>query len=605
MRRPLRRPDPDRDRPDRWLRSAVGRAAGIAGLRGFLYTGTGVADGEEAGFSQSLAAALGPEAFGREEAAYAQRLGAAAGGLPTFAAAAETDLDAGGSLATFRSAFAAFGTPFGSAAPGAGIAPISLAGPSQGYYSFASTGAGGTVRVIVLDYSRPTLGDTQRCWLAGQLSAAGVEGTPAVVVGDRDLGRQAPNAATDAGQVVPILVRGAFPAGCSQTGPAAGASAYFFDYPAQNRTYALSSGGRSMPSFGSGTLGYVPPPRRTDTDFVGHGGFLLASVQVSGRDAATNIAPVSVQLVPVLGSLALNPSDGTLLRRSRPALFEALARRPVAGIECRGADAPTNCEVARPDPYVPIPVDCHGSKCPTGVFPEYSFTSSRPDVADFVSADPASLNPRSVLLVRDKPLRDSHSGLLCAFNAGTTTVTVSSGGLSYATKVTVLAGTVQRPCGTTPLLEHSETAAAPQTSPPPAPAPAPAPAPTPVPPSQPVLSTPATPAPTPLPPNASRRCRRSSPRRCSSRPCSHRPRWSRSCRHRRLRPSADPAQRHLAGIGERTGRRRRGGLRHGAVDGRVRPRRRPRAGPPRRRRAERAPLPALAAAAGGGGGARP
>jgi hypothetical protein len=482
--------------PDRWLRAAVSRAAGIAGLRGFLYTGPGVASGPEAGYQTSLAAALGSEGFAREEAAYAQRLGASAGSLPTFAAAAESDLDGSGSLATFQSAFSGYDAPLGSGSPGAGVSPLSATGPGQAYYSFASGGDGGNVRVIVLDYSQPTLGGAQRCWLAGQLAAAGQANTPAIVVGGRDLGRQAPNAAADTGQVVPILVRGTFPAGCPQTAPPAGASAYFFDYPAQNRAYSLTSGGHSMPSFGSGTLGYVPPARRTDTDFVGHGGFLLASVEVSARDPATNVAPVSVQLIPLLGSLALNPTDGTLLRRSRPALFEALARRPLAGIECTGPNAPGGCEVARPDPYVPIPVQCRGSRCPTGVFPAYSFTSSRPDIANFVEPDPASLNPRSVRLVKEKPVLDPHSGLLCAFNAGTTTVTVSSGGLSYSTKVTVLGGTVQRPCGTTPLLEQ-EQAAEPNPAPPLGPSPAPAPAPAPAPPPPPPA-----PAPTPAPPKA-------------------------------------------------------------------------------------------------------
>src|SRR5262249_8594109 len=150
---------------------------------------------------------------------------------------------------------------------------------------------------IVLDYSLPSLGAAQSCWLASQLSAAGAAGTPAIVVGQRDLGRQAPNAAADAAQVVPILVSGAFPAGCPQSGPPAAASAYFFDFPSQNRHYSLTAGGRSIPAFGSGTLGYVPPPLNGENDFVGHGGFLLTSVNVGARDAATNVAPVSVQLI--------------------------------------------------------------------------------------------------------------------------------------------------------------------------------------------------------------------------------------------------------------------------------------------------------------------
>ena len=64
----------------------------------------------------------------------------------------------------------------------------------------------------------------------------------------------------------------------------------------------------------------------------------------------------------------------------------------------------------------------------------------------------SSGNPRSVLVGSNgKPTADPTSGLLCAFNAGTTTVTLEAGGLAYSTEVTVQPGSVQRPCGTVPL----------------------------------------------------------------------------------------------------------------------------------------------------------
>ncbi|HKZ14925.1 MAG TPA: hypothetical protein VJL81_13880, partial [Solirubrobacterales bacterium] len=457
--------------PDRSLRSAVGRAASIAGLRGFLYTGPGVAAGGF-NFAERLGAILSPTAFAREERAYALRLGSAAGALPTFAAPAETDLDAADSLGTFQAAFGDSSQPFGQAAPAAGITPISSTTPGQGYYSFLSSGQGGNVRVVVLDYSFATLGETQRCWLANQLSGAAGAGTPAIVVGDRDLAQLAGNAAEDAGEVIPILVSGTFPVGCAASGPPAGASAYFFDFPEENRAYTLSAAGGSIPAFGSGTLGYVAPPLKRETDFVGAGGFLVAAVNVAGRDPATNVAPVSVRLIPNIGSLALNALDGVLLRRSRPALFEALARRPQAGSECVGDNAPQACDQLRPDPYVPIPTVCQGTRCSTGVFPEYTFTSSEPDIADFVAPDPASTNPRNPLLVNNKPVLDPQSGLLCAFNAGTTTVTVTAGGYAYSQKVTVLAGTVQQPCGTVPLKNRpAKQGAEPSPVAPPAPVP--------------------------------------------------------------------------------------------------------------------------------------
>jgi hypothetical protein len=489
--------------PDRWLRQAVGTAAGIGGVRAFLYTGSGVAAGEGA----RLADSVGISTFGREEAAYAKRLGASAGALPVFPAASASDLDRSGTLSTFLGAFAGYGSPLGSASSAGGISPLSTTGPGKAYYSFGSAGPDGLVRVIVLDYSADQLGPTQRCWLAGELAAAGAAGSPAVVVGARDLTGRASNSAADAGAVTQILA-GFAPPGCALGAPPAAASAYFFDFPEENRAFTLTVGRRSIPAFGSGTLGYVAVPRGRQTDFVGAGGFLIAAVDVAHRDPATNVAPVGVRLVPSIGSLALDSTDGTLLRRSRPALFQALGRRPLAGSACRGPAAPTSCEGVFPDPYIPIPAECQGSRCPSGLFPEYEFKSSDPDIADFVAHDPSSLNPRNVLLLNGKPVLDSNSGLLCPFNAGTTTVTVSAGGLSYSSKVTVLAGTAQRPCGTVPLRVPPIAAArpgAPAAPPSPAPAPSfppsPVPPPVPVPPAfTPAAAPPAQPAPAPPPP---------------------------------------------------------------------------------------------------------
>jgi hypothetical protein len=482
--------------PDRWLRSAVG-TAGLSGARAFLYAGPGVA-GPLAGGTGTLAGELSRTAFAREETAYARRLGEAAGAMPTFAAPSETDLDAEGSLATFQSAFAGFPQPLG-AGVGTGVTPLSATEPGKAYYSFASAGTAGTVDVVVLDYSRPTLGEAQRCWLAQQLSGAGTAGVPAIVVGQRDLAGLAPNAAADAAEVLPILVGGQAPAGCPTSGSATGASAYLFDYPEQDRQYGLTSNGRTIPAIGSGTLGYVHPPRSRETDFVGASGFMIASVNAAARNATTNIAPVTVRLIPNIGALALDSTDGTLLRRSSVALFEGLARRPLGGPECSGNQAPGTCEEMSPDPYVPIPDQCQGAKCSTGVFPEYHFSSSEPDIADFVAHDPASTNPRNILLENGKPVLDATSGLLCAFNAGTTTVTISTGGLSYSQSVTVLAGSVQRPCGTTPLRNppKAESEAAPAPPPPVTPSPAPAPSPSPAPPPPPPAPTP---TPTPAPP---------------------------------------------------------------------------------------------------------
>ncbi len=74
------------------------------------------------------------------------------------------------------------------------------------------------------------------------------------------------------------------------------------------------------------------------------------------------------------------------------------------------------------------------------------------------------------------PISDSKSGLFCAYNAGTTIVTISAGGLSASLPVTIQAGSVRRPCGTTPLRtlpSHGQPSPVPAPPPPP-PSPAPA-----------------------------------------------------------------------------------------------------------------------------------
>jgi hypothetical protein len=130
--------------------------------------------------------------------------------------------------------------------------------------------------------------------------------------------------------------------------------------------------------------------------------------------------------------------------------------------------------------------------------PEYRFGSSNPDVADFVEVDPNSTNPRAVALGSSgKPVPDPTSGLLCAFNAGTTTVTIETGGLTYSEPVTVQPGSVQQPCGTVPLRNPPAKPVA-LVAPPPPPSPAPAP----TFPSTPTTLPPPPPAPTSVAPPA-------------------------------------------------------------------------------------------------------
>jgi hypothetical protein len=435
--------------PDRWLPAALQRAAGIRGLRGFLYTGGRLSD---------EAAAASPAVRADEFHRYASLM-ASAGAMPVFAAASPSDADSSGSTAAFGSAFEGFGEPFGTAAAAAGVTRLSRTDPGSArtYYAFQSDGPEGSVRVVVLDYSAPALDRPQLCWLASRLIEAASARTPVVVVGARPLTAGFDGTASDATTVGPLLAGGVVPPACTDLPPrAAGdpppqASAYFFALRGENRAVTLAAGGGRLPLFGTGSLGYSAATATQSLADFSASGFLLAAVDVrerAGGERETNQASVTVRLIPSIAELALDATDGTLLRRSEPALFEALARRPRGGMRYRAEDVPL------PDPYVPIPARCLGSDCASFIAPEYEFRSSRSDVGDFVRQDPDAPDDHTVLLgADDKPIVDHTSGLFCPFNPGTTTVTVRAGGLVYSQTVTVQPGSVRRPCGTVPLTD--------------------------------------------------------------------------------------------------------------------------------------------------------
>lgn len=476
--------------PDRWLTAALQQAGAIAGVRAFLYTGARLAPGVARGPSATRA---------REFTRYAELL--AASPLPVFPAATDSDAGADGSTAAFANAFAAFGAPLGNGSAAAGIADAGRSGTGAGrtYYAFDSTGTEGTVRVLVLDYSAPTLDADQLCWLARGLDAAARVRAPAIVVGARPLAGA--GIAADAGTVVGVLA-GAVPDDCAGPVGGARASAYLFEANGENRSVSLLAAGASIPSYGSGTLGYTEFVAPNATANLTASGIMMLGVDTDPRrriDPLTNQAPVSVRLIPTIGELALDATDGTLLRRSEPALFNALARRPRGGMKMRYGD------LATPNPYIPIPASCLGAACAAFIAPEYEFSSSRTDIGDFVKQDPASTDEHAVLLgVDDKPIADPSSGLFCPYNEGTTTVTVRTGGIEYSQQVTVDAGSVRRPCGTVPLTDPPAIRA-PDTVesdiPPPPPGPGPTPQPRPAGPlavrlpDPPVVTPPTEPAP--------------------------------------------------------------------------------------------------------------
>jgi len=206
----------------------------------------------------------------------------------------------------------------------------------------------------------------------------------------------------------------------------------------------------------------------------------------------------------------VRPLRGLEVARSSTLSFDALGRRPLGSLATRPGDD----RFPGFDSYVSIPAAA-GSNIP----PTYSFSSSDPTIGDFVLPSGAgSTYPK--LNVSGKPTPSFLSGLFCAFNAGTTTVTVTSGLLSSSVPVTVRPGDIGRPCGTVfrqgvgkvvfvPSTKQVRQASAPvgTSTPPPAASPAPVTAEAalplvalPPPPAAPVAKPPAKPAPQPAPP---------------------------------------------------------------------------------------------------------
>jgi hypothetical protein len=488
--------------PQAWLASAVALASRI-GVRGFLYTGPSVTQGQITGH-RTIALPFAQE-LGRTASILAS------GSVPSYVAAASADLDARpereGTELTFQQAFAGFPQAPLIAEDGAPAGCAQTVGCQASYYAFGSGG----VRVIVIDDGSTEVSEAQLGWLEGELATAKGNREPAIAVGSADLAAQTAAGASQAAIVARVLVTGSRNGSCSVACDSA--SAYFYDVPEENVSKPLRAGTDQIPSFGSGTLGYVNVRGEQHGNFHGASGILLAQVQLGELSpaallmrAATNRSPVSARLIPVVGELAMEAKQGTLLRRSQPALFDGLARRPRAG--CRALGVGGNGSPCEVDPYIPIPSICVG-ECATALLPEYSFTSSRPDIGNFVAPNTASPDPLSVLQgPTGEPIPDAQSGLFCAFNAGTTIVTISAGGLAASLPVTVQAGSVRQPCGTVRLTELPTSQQQPVPAPPPPPtqptpnsaAPASAPPPVvPLPPA-PVLAPPAArPAPPVLP----------------------------------------------------------------------------------------------------------
>jgi hypothetical protein len=424
--------------PDTLLTNALTTAAEIAAtgpreLRAFVYTG-----------GRLEPTTVAPD-YGAEMGRLASLFSAAAP-LPLLTTPSP-DLLAGGETA-FSTAFAGFG-------PRAG---------STSYYAFRSEPQGRPpLEVVVLDLSTGTLGTAQETWLRKELETARQAGVTVVAVGnaspefilpDPPAGIQAPTQMEDQSAVASILIEG-------------GAVAYFFDYPGATVFGVLSNGVQGLPAIGTGTLGYGRPAPGA-TDWLGSSSFLLAEVQPA--PSTTRPAGVLVRSIPNISSLVLHGIGGQRLAAGEAETFEGLGRLPAGGVRMEGESG-----FAGPEPYVTFPfpspsLSCEGVNCAISPLRDYYFNSSDPSVGEFVS-------PGSPADSEGQRPTDPLSGFFCARSPGTTTVSITAGGLSYSEPIEVTEGEVGDGCRLpVPVLETSmggpvvETAPAePAAEPPPPP----------------------------------------------------------------------------------------------------------------------------------------
>jgi photosystem II stability/assembly factor-like uncharacterized protein len=351
------------------------------------------------------------------------------GGLPTFAAIGRSDQPY---ETPFSEAFAEAPKPFGTGAPATGIAPVSSRsqtpnGDIHPYYAFDANQNGATLRVIVLDDAEGQLEagaatTGQRQWLEEQLAAANGQGLPVVVIA------ATPLQSLKEGESVAALLA------------SSGVLAVFTTSERRLDERRLipeqaSSGTPRILEYEGASLGYQKPQNN--------------GVKWYFVSADTKAREVEVAAVPVIASLALKPLEGLSVSRSLTLQFEAVGRRPPGTLATIAGRSEESSEPGEPfpgyDSYVEIPSPSCGKRpC---VQPSYKFTSSDPTIGAFVEpSGPGSPLPK--LGADGHPVPSSTSNLFCAYNAGTTTVSITTGLLSYSLPVTVKPGGFGSPCGT-------------------------------------------------------------------------------------------------------------------------------------------------------------
>ena len=382
------------------------------------------------------------------------------GDLPTFAAAGAFDHVPGqpgnDALRPWAEAFAGAPPPFGAGPSAGAITPAAPAGAAEDevhrYYGFNVNEDGGSLRVIVLDDSTGVLDGAQRGWLESQLYGAGAEGLPVVVVSATPLRNNTTGANLE--WVAELLteprwngeVLATFSTDGSVPRPTNPGEQHEYNerhmIPAERAKREEEEQEQkgeheespTIPEYEGATLGYQQSANNGVE-------WYLASVDTVART-------VKVSAVPVIESLALKAVDGLVGSRGKSLQFEAVARRPPATLATKATELSQAFEGF--DTYVDIPAPgCSGGRpC---VHPSYRFSSSSPTVAQFVASTALGSPFPTIDPTNDRAIASSTSGLLCAYNPGTTVVTITAALLSYSETVTVPPGPVSAECGKEPL----------------------------------------------------------------------------------------------------------------------------------------------------------
>ena len=273
------------------------------------------------------------------------------------------------------------------------------------------------MRVIVLDNSEGSLEDRaaegQQSWLQQQLSDAQEAGLPVVVVTSRPLRNLHTANGEDGEAVASLLASSGVLAGVHHQWRVPGQRLRSpRTRPALPRSRRPRPGRTQIPEYEGASLGY----QQTKNNGVM---WYFASINTQARE-------VHVAAVPVIESLSLKAVDGLSVARSLTLQFEAVGRRPAGTLA-------TKANEAKPfegyDDYVEIPAP----SCGECMRPSYTFASSEPTIGNFVEpSGPGSPFPK--LSASGHPIASSTSGLFCAYNSGTTTVSITAGLLSYSSR---------------------------------------------------------------------------------------------------------------------------------------------------------------------------